>query len=94
MVRNFLTIHGKSNFAGLSVWTNEGEKMTVKVPSGCLLIQAGKQIEHLTAGHVKAGFHEVGPCFQTDAIRSRLPHVPTNDCPTLQADWPRPTECG
>jgi hypothetical protein len=45
---NFLTIHGKSNFPGLSVWTREGKKMGVKVPDGCLLVQAGKQIEYLT----------------------------------------------
>ena len=31
----------------------------VKVPDKCLLIQAGKQFEYLTAGHVMAGFHEV-----------------------------------
>jgi hypothetical protein len=33
--------------------------MAVTVPDGCLLVQAGKQIEHLTGGHVMAGFHEV-----------------------------------
>jgi len=45
---NLLTIHGKSNFPGLSIWTREGSKMSVKVPDGCLLVQAGKQIEYLT----------------------------------------------
>ena len=29
------------------------------IPNGCLLVQAGKQIEYLTGGHVLAGFHEV-----------------------------------
>ena len=56
---NFLTIHGKSNYPGLSVWKRDGNKMAVKVPAGCLLLQAGQQFEYLTAGHVKAGFHEV-----------------------------------
>jgi isopenicillin N synthase-like dioxygenase len=56
---NFLTIHGKSRFPGLSVWTREGVKTAVTVPDGCLLVQAGKQIEMLTGGHVVAGFHEV-----------------------------------
>jgi isopenicillin N synthase-like dioxygenase len=56
---NFLTIHGKSRFPGLYVWTRSGEKKQVSVPDGCLLIQAGKQIEYLTGGHVLAGFHEV-----------------------------------
>jgi hypothetical protein len=31
----------------------------VKVPDGCLLIQAGKQIEWLTGGDITAGYHEV-----------------------------------
>lgn len=56
---NFLTIHGKSRYPGLSVWTKDQVKFKVKVPDGCLLVQAGKQVEHLTGGHVMAGFHEV-----------------------------------
>jgi isopenicillin N synthase-like dioxygenase len=56
---NFLTIHGKSRFSGLYVWTRDGRKMLVKVPDGCLLLQAGMQFQWLTAGHVLAGFHEV-----------------------------------
>lgn len=56
---NFLTIHGKSRFPGLSIWTRNGERMSVSVPDGCLLVQAGKQIEYLTGGHVLAGYHEV-----------------------------------
>eukprot|EP00761_Pharyngomonas_kirbyi_P013061 gb/GECH01013088.1/.p1 GENE.gb/GECH01013088.1/~~gb/GECH01013088.1/.p1 ORF type:complete len:344 (+),score=97.62 gb/GECH01013088.1/:1-1032(+) len=62
---NFLTIHGKSRFPGLYVWKRNQEKMLVRVPDGCLLIQAGKQIEHLTGGVVKAGFHEVVVCKET-----------------------------
>ncbi|EIE25459.1 Clavaminate synthase-like protein [Coccomyxa subellipsoidea C-169] len=56
---NFLTIHGKSRFPGLAVWLQDGRRMPVSIPSGCLLIQAGKQIEWLTNGHVRAGMHEV-----------------------------------
>eukprot|EP01087_Luapelamoeba_hula_P017893 TRINITY_DN5692_c0_g1_i1.p1 TRINITY_DN5692_c0_g1~~TRINITY_DN5692_c0_g1_i1.p1 ORF type:complete len:377 (-),score=64.10 TRINITY_DN5692_c0_g1_i1:46-1128(-) len=56
---NFLTIHGKSRFPGLFVWLRSGRKTAVKVPDGCLLLQAGKQIEYLTAGYVNAGYHEV-----------------------------------
>ena len=56
---SFLTIHGKSNFPGLSVWTREGKKIGVTVPDGYLLVQAGQQLEYLTGGHVKAGYHEV-----------------------------------
>lgn len=56
---NFLTIHGKSRFPGLYVWLRDGRKLPVKVPEGHLIVQAGKQIEYLTGGHVLAGFHEV-----------------------------------
>lgn len=56
---NFLTIHGKSRYPGLSVWLRDGTKACVKVPDGCLLVQAGKQLEYLTGGHVLAGYHEV-----------------------------------
>jgi isopenicillin N synthase-like dioxygenase len=56
---NFLTIHGKSRYPGLYIWTRSGRRRAVAVPDGCLLIQAGKQLEYLTAGHVLAGFHEV-----------------------------------
>jgi isopenicillin N synthase-like dioxygenase len=52
-------VHGKSRFSGLYVWTRENRKMLVKVPDGCLLLQAGQQFEYLTGGHVLAGFHEV-----------------------------------
>lgn len=47
---NFLTIHGKSRFPGLYVWLRDGRKMAVRVPDGCLLVQAGKQMEYLTGG--------------------------------------------
>mmetsp|Transcript_414 Transcript_414/g.686 ORF Transcript_414/g.686 Transcript_414/m.686 type:complete len:359 (-) Transcript_414:282-1358(-) len=56
---NFLTIHGRSRFPGLFVWTRENKRLPVKMPKGCLLLQAGKQFEWLTGGHVLAGFHEV-----------------------------------
>jgi isopenicillin N synthase-like dioxygenase len=56
---NFMTIHGKSRFPGLFIWTRDGRRVAVRVPDGCLLIQAGKQFEYLTGGHVLAGFHEV-----------------------------------
>jgi len=56
---NLMTIHGKSRFPGLYIWTRDGQRVPVRVPDGCLFLQAGKQFEHLTAGHVLAGFHEV-----------------------------------
>lgn len=56
---NFLTIHGKSNFPGLYVWLRNGEKVPVRIPDGCLLLQSSKMCEYLTGGYFYAGFHEV-----------------------------------
>lgn len=68
---NFLTIHGRSRFPGLNIWLRNGQKVEVKVPVGCLLIQTGKQLEWLTAGECLAGMHEVIVTNRTlDAIES------------------------
>ena len=59
---NFLTIHGRSRYPGLHIWArNTGKRIPVKFPptGQYLLVQAGKQIEHITGGLVKAGYHEV-----------------------------------
>lgn len=67
-------------------WATSGchTRMRVKVPPGCLLVQAGKQLEHLTGGHVRAGFHEV--------VRSLAVPVPTpSPAPALEpAPAPEP----
>jgi hypothetical protein len=49
----------RSRFPGLSVWLADGRRLPVSIPPGCLLCQAGKQLEWLTGGHVQAGMHEV-----------------------------------
>lgn len=33
--------------------------MRVSIPDGCILAQAGMEIEHLTGGYIMAGYHEV-----------------------------------
>lgn len=72
---NFLTIHGRSRFPGLSIWLRNGQKVGVKVPVGCLLIQTGKQIEWLTGGDCIAGMHEVVVTNRTiDAIKLASQH--------------------
>lgn len=43
----------------------------MRVPEGCLLLQAGKQMEWLTGGAVKAGFHEVVCTEETQAAAER-----------------------
>ena len=35
------------------------KKKAVKMPQGCLLVQAGQNFEHITGGYVLAGYHEV-----------------------------------
>ncbi|KAH8102566.1 Clavaminate synthase-like protein [Cristinia sonorae] len=59
---NFLTIHGRSRYPGLNIWArNTGKRIPVRFPptGRYLLVQAGKQLEHLSGGLIKAGFHEV-----------------------------------
>jgi len=56
---NFMTFHGKSRFPGLDIWLADGTKFPVTVPDGCILAQAGMEMEHLTGGKVMAGWHEV-----------------------------------
>ncbi|GLB35893.1 putative clavaminate synthase-like protein [Lyophyllum shimeji] len=58
---NFLTIHGRSRYPGLHIWArNTGKRIPVRIPAGnYLLVQAGKQLEHITGGLIKAGYHEV-----------------------------------
>jgi isopenicillin N synthase-like dioxygenase len=68
---NFLTIHGRSRYPGLYAWLRDGSKLKVKVPANCLLLQAGKQFEWVTGGHVLAGFHEVVVTDETLAAVER-----------------------
>jgi isopenicillin N synthase-like dioxygenase len=72
---NLLSIHGKSRFPGLFIWLRDGSRFQVKVPDGCLHLQAGKQLEWLTGGSITAGFHEVVVCEDTlrvaEAARAR-----------------------
>ena len=56
---SFMTIHGKSRYPGLSVWTRDWKKRDVKIPQGCLLVQAGTSFENISGGYVLGGFHEV-----------------------------------
>jgi isopenicillin N synthase-like dioxygenase len=69
---NWLTIHGKSRFPGLYVWLRNWKKLTVKIPDGCLIMQAGIMFEHLTGGYVLAGYHEV---MYTEATKAAMLRV-------------------
>ena len=65
---NFITIHGKSRYPGLFLWTREMKRQPVSIPNGCLLLQAGIMFEQLTGGYVLAGYHEVVYTEQTKAV--------------------------
>lgn len=56
---NFITIHGKSRYPGLYLWTRDMERQPVSIPAGCLLLQAGIMFEQITGGYVTGGYHEV-----------------------------------
>ncbi|KAG2022943.1 hypothetical protein CC2G_000655 [Coprinopsis cinerea AmutBmut pab1-1] len=76
---NFLTIHGRSRYPGLNIWArNTGKRIPVRIPPGNnLLVQAGKQLEHITGGLIRAGYHEVVVNDQTlAAIEKRKAEHP------------------
>lgn len=56
---NFLTVHGAARYPGLFIWLRNGRRIAVRIPRGCILLQAGTQLEYLTGGAVRAGYHEV-----------------------------------
>lgn len=56
---SLMTIHGKSRYSGLNIWTRKNEKIRVHVPDGCFLVQAGRQLEYITGGYILSGYHEV-----------------------------------
>jgi len=80
---NFLTIHGRSRYPGLNIWArNTGKRIPVKIPKGTnLLVQAGKQLEHITGGLIKAGFHEVVVNEQTLAVSNNSRNLYESICP-------------
>ena len=71
---NFLTIHGKSRYPGLNIWArNTPLKIQVKIPENCLLVQAGKELEWVTGGEIKAGYHEV--VVNESTFKSKQNHI-------------------
>mmetsp|Transcript_19954 Transcript_19954/g.14661 ORF Transcript_19954/g.14661 Transcript_19954/m.14661 type:complete len:141 (+) Transcript_19954:592-1014(+) len=65
----FMTVHGKCRYPGLYIWLRNWKKVMVRVPKGCLLLQAGISFEHITGGYVLAGYHEV---VYTNATKKAL----------------------
>ena len=80
----FLTIHGRSRYPSLYIWTtNTDQRIRVEIPPGSnFLVQAGRQLEHITTyghsdnelplivkgGPIRAGRHEVVVNDQTLAV--------------------------
>ncbi len=55
---NPLTLHGAAAYSTLVCWTKGGLPFLVRVPPGCLLVQAGVGLEWMTGGAIKAGYHQ------------------------------------
>lgn len=66
-----ITIQGKTRYPGLMAWLLTGEKVDINLPEDHLLVQGGKQLEVLTGGYLKAGFHEV---IHTSAVEAQVKH--------------------
>ena len=78
---NFLTIHGRSRYPGLNIWArNTGKRIPVRFPptGRYLLVQAGKQLEHLSGGLIKAGYHEVVVNESTVEV------IPSRNCAVMR----------
>lgn len=57
---SFCTIHGRSNYPGLFIWTRKLKKIPARLPDdGCFLLQVAKQWRICSGDAVHAGFHEV-----------------------------------
>ena len=88
---NFLTIHGRSRYPGLHIWArNTGKRLLVQFPptGRYLLVQAGKQLEHLTGGLIKAGYHEVVVNEATVAVILSMAPFP---CSPVLNEYERPS---
>jgi isopenicillin N synthase-like dioxygenase len=55
---SLMSIHGKCRYPGLFIWLPNGEKIKISIPRGYLLLQAGNELEYLTGGYIKCGYHE------------------------------------
>ena len=57
---NLITVHARANTPGLHTWSATGERYdALTVPEGCLVVQSGRQLRHLTGGVIPAMYHEV-----------------------------------
>ena len=77
---SLLTIHGKSRYSGLNIWTRKNEKIRVKVPENCFLVQAGRQLEYLTGSYILSGFHEV--VVENDTVEQIISAIETGKSTT------------
>ena len=76
---NFLTVHGKSRYPGLAIWLRNWKRVEVKIPQGCLLMQAGAMFESITGGYILAGYHEVIYTEGTKVVVDQIKQQATSD---------------
>ena len=72
---NFLTIHGKSRFPGLYVWTREGVRISLEIPDGCLLIQVHRTLYYSTVYCILYLYCIICVCIYRLASRSNILQV-------------------
>ncbi len=56
---NALTLLPSSKVPGLQLMTKEGEWKAVNIPQGYILVNTGEQVQHKTAGWIRATRHQV-----------------------------------
>jgi hypothetical protein len=76
-------IHAQGTHSGLFVYTENGERLEVRVPQGCFLVQAGRQLYlkmrsmerrgEISTRPIKAGWHEV--VVTPDAVAKAEPVI-------------------
>ena len=56
---NLVTAHAHGTCPGFRAWKRDLHRFPVKIPPGCILMQAGRELHYLTAGAIHYGLHEV-----------------------------------
>ena len=73
---------GRRRYPGLFVWLKDGTKMAVKVPPGCLLVQAAQQLEHLTCAPCPGSGDSTARLSPLRAARAQPPLHTTTSPPS------------
>ncbi len=70
---NAVSVHPAATYPGLRIWSRDNTLMSIKIPPGYFLLQAGQQLEWVTGGEILAGLHEVIATEEAVGIYERHP---------------------